>query len=63
MRLPEAYSIDRETLFGVSQHFPDSHKKIRGFIAWLAFRRMIVIMSKREMAMRRQLGKLEERSP
>lgn len=59
----EAFSIDRETLLGVSQHFSDSHRRIRGYIGWLAFRRMLVVIATREMAMRRQLGRLNERSP
>ena len=59
----EAFSIDRERLFAVSEHFAASHRKIRGYIGWLAFRRMVVVIGKREMLARIQLGNLHKRSP
>ena len=59
----EAFSITRDTLLSVSENFPISHRKIRGYIGWLAFRRMLVVISKREMAMRATLGLTDVRSP
>ena len=52
----EVFSLERNQLFDVSEHFPASRRMIRRYIAMLAFRRMVVVIAKKELAMRQELG-------